>query len=104
MDVNGRYITATTRDTVTCTLHDFPSTTSMLAAVAKEQGNALKRLVYHSTATCSAQAAVYGKCIVGTYTDVTKDVCIDEFLTFKRCLENAVCPFFQFTLLPVIIN
>jgi len=62
----------------------------MLAAVAKEQGNALKRLVYHSTATCSRPAAVYGKCIVATYTDVTKNVCIDEFLSFKRCLESAM--------------
>jgi len=25
-----------------------------------------------------------------TYTDVTKDVCKDEFLSFKRCLEKAM--------------
>lgn len=87
-------------DTVTCT----NLLTSMFAAVAKEQGklggNPLKRLVYHSTATCSAQAAVYGKCIVATYTDVTKDVCKDEFLSFKRCLEKAVCSLFHSMLLP----
>ena len=67
----------------------------MLAAVVKEQGKPLKRLVYHSSMTCSAQATVYGRCIVATYTDVTKDVCIDEFLSFKRCLEKAVCSFFS---------
>ena len=67
----------------------------MLAAIARGEqgkiGNPLKRLGYHSTATCSAQAAIYGKCVVATYTDVTKDVCKDEFLSFKRCLEKAVC-------------
>jgi NADH dehydrogenase [ubiquinone] 1 alpha subcomplex assembly factor 8 len=63
----------------------------MLAAVAKERGNPLKRLAYHSTKTCSAQAAVYGQCIVATYKDVTKEACKDEFLLFKRCLEKAVC-------------
>ena len=67
----------------------------MLAAVAKERGNSLKRLAYHSTATCSAQAAAYGKCIVATYSDVTKNTCKDEFLLFKRCLSNAVCFLFQ---------
>ena len=87
-------------------MHDNFLVTAMFAAVAKEQGklgNPLKRLVYHSTATCSAQAAVYGKCIVATYTDVTKDVCKDEFLSFKHCLEKAVCPFYQSMLLPLII-
>ena len=102
-DVNGK---VTARHTVTRSHAHFPSS-SMLAAVAKEQGklgNPLKRLAYHSTATCSAQAAVYGKCIVATYTDVTKGVCRDEFLYFKRCLEKAVCSIFQSMLLPVIIN
>ncbi|KAF8806398.1 hypothetical protein BYT27DRAFT_7167633 [Phlegmacium glaucopus] len=76
----------------------------MLAAVAKERGNTLKRLACHSTVTCSAQAAAYGKCIVATYTDITKDACKDEFLLFKRCLYNAVCSLFQSMLLSVFID
>ncbi|KAF8195766.1 hypothetical protein K438DRAFT_1586676 [Mycena galopus ATCC 62051] len=50
----------------------------------------LGRLAFHSTATCSVQASVYGKCILATYTDVTKDVCKDEFAKFAKCLREAV--------------
>ncbi|KAF8217812.1 hypothetical protein K438DRAFT_12057 [Mycena galopus ATCC 62051] len=52
----------------------------------------LGRLAVHSTATCSVQASVYGKCILATYTDVTKDVCKDEFAKFAKCLREAVYP------------
>ncbi|KAJ7098380.1 hypothetical protein C8R44DRAFT_642746 [Mycena epipterygia] len=51
----------------------------------------LSRLALHSTATCSVQATAYGKCILGTYTDVTKDVCKEEFAKFAKCLREAVC-------------
>ncbi|KAF8345891.1 hypothetical protein F5887DRAFT_1133133 [Amanita rubescens] len=50
----------------------------------------LKRLAYHSTATCANEATTYGKCIVATYTDVKKDVCKDEFAKFAQCLRRAV--------------
>ncbi|KAJ7484545.1 hypothetical protein FB451DRAFT_1028002, partial [Mycena latifolia] len=50
----------------------------------------LGRLAFHSTATCSVQATSYGKCILATYTDVTKDVCKEEFAKFARCLREAV--------------
>jgi len=59
-------------------------------SMLKERRNPLKNLAYHSTTTCSAQAAAYGKCIVGTYKDITKEACKDEFLLFKRCLEKAM--------------
>ncbi|KAJ7033200.1 hypothetical protein C8F04DRAFT_1261291 [Mycena alexandri] len=49
----------------------------------------LSRLALHSTATCSVQASAYGKCILATYTDVTKDVCKDEFVKFAKCLREA---------------
>ncbi|KAJ7138490.1 hypothetical protein C8R43DRAFT_865814, partial [Mycena crocata] len=52
--------------------------------------NPLGRLAVHSTATCSVQATTYGKCILATYTDVTKDVCKEEFAKFARCLREAV--------------
>ncbi|KAJ7089357.1 hypothetical protein B0H15DRAFT_780046 [Mycena belliarum] len=51
----------------------------------------LGRLAVHSTATCSIQATAYGKCILATYTDVTKDVCKEEFTKFATCLRQAVC-------------
>ncbi|KAJ6491395.1 hypothetical protein C8R47DRAFT_976764 [Mycena vitilis] len=51
----------------------------------------LGRLALHSTATCSVQATSYGKCVLATYTDVTKDVCKDEFARFAKCLREAVC-------------
>ncbi len=50
----------------------------------------LRRLAFHSTATCSAQASVYGKCILATYTDVRKDACKAEFEKFGACLREAV--------------
>ncbi|KAJ6625575.1 hypothetical protein B0H10DRAFT_2001997 [Mycena sp. CBHHK59/15] len=50
----------------------------------------LSRLAVHSTVTCSAQATVYGKCILATYTDVTKDACKDEFAKFGKCLREAM--------------
>ena len=50
----------------------------------------LKRLAYHSTATCANEASAYGKCIVATYTDVKKGVCKDEFAKYARCLRRAV--------------
>ncbi|KAJ7751916.1 hypothetical protein DFH07DRAFT_1061773 [Mycena maculata] len=49
----------------------------------------LGRLALHSTATCSAQATAYGKCILATYTDVTKDVCKEDFAKFAKCLREA---------------
>ncbi|KAF9227419.1 hypothetical protein BS17DRAFT_695369 [Gyrodon lividus] len=50
----------------------------------------LKRLALYSTTTCSAQATVYGKCILATYTDVRKDSCKQEFEQFGQCLRQAV--------------
>ncbi|KAJ7322852.1 hypothetical protein DFH08DRAFT_351882 [Mycena albidolilacea] len=50
----------------------------------------LARLALHSTATCAVQASGYGKCILATYTDVTKDVCKDEFALFAKCLREAM--------------
>ncbi|KAJ6461977.1 hypothetical protein DFH09DRAFT_1228567 [Mycena vulgaris] len=50
----------------------------------------LGRFALHSTTTCSFQASVYGKCILATYTDVTKDVCKAEFAKFAVCLREAM--------------
>ncbi|KAJ7512580.1 hypothetical protein B0H11DRAFT_1951784 [Mycena galericulata] len=50
----------------------------------------LRRLAVHSTATCSIQASSYGKCVLATYTDVTKDVCKEEFVKFAKCLREAM--------------
>jgi hypothetical protein len=50
----------------------------------------LRRLAYHSTTTCAAQASIYGKCILASYTDLKKDACREEFAKFGRCLRNAV--------------
>ncbi|KIM64992.1 hypothetical protein SCLCIDRAFT_113992 [Scleroderma citrinum Foug A] len=50
----------------------------------------LKRLAFHSTTTCSTEAAAYGKCILATYMDVRKNSCQQEFESFGRCLRQAV--------------
>ncbi|KAI0403028.1 hypothetical protein F4802DRAFT_599539 [Xylaria palmicola] len=34
---------------------------------------------------CSAEAAVYGKCIVADYNSVHKDKCAQEFMRLKDC-------------------
>ncbi|KAJ7154696.1 hypothetical protein C8R46DRAFT_441949 [Mycena filopes] len=62
----------------------------MNATTATTATTPLRRLALHSTATCSVQASAYGKCILATYTDVTKDVCKDEFALFAKCLREAV--------------
>jgi hypothetical protein len=50
----------------------------------------LRRLAQHTTVTCAAQASVYGKCIVATYSDVRKDSCKEEFAKFGACVREAV--------------
>ncbi|KAJ7716263.1 hypothetical protein DFH07DRAFT_762515 [Mycena maculata] len=60
----------------------------------------LGRLALHSTATCSVQATDYGKCILATYTNVTKGVCKDEFTKFAKCVREAVSPTYFAFLLP----
>ncbi|KAJ7484529.1 hypothetical protein FB451DRAFT_996727, partial [Mycena latifolia] len=50
----------------------------------------LSRLALHSAITCSVQATTYGKCVLATYTDVSKDVCKEEFAKFALCLREAV--------------
>ncbi|KAH7320313.1 hypothetical protein B0I35DRAFT_478571 [Stachybotrys elegans] len=34
---------------------------------------------------CSAEAAVYGRCIVADYNSVHKDKCVKEFMRLKDC-------------------
>ncbi|PPQ67275.1 hypothetical protein CVT25_005859 [Psilocybe cyanescens] len=46
----------------------------MSANALKQQTQSVKRLAMHSTVACAAQATTYGKCIVASYTDVTKDI------------------------------
>jgi len=62
----------------------------MQAKNASETLTPLRRLAYHSTTTCSAQASVYGKCILASYTDIKKDACREEFAKFSKCLTEAV--------------
>ncbi|XP_062859789.1 NADH dehydrogenase [ubiquinone] 1 alpha subcomplex assembly factor 8 [Trichomycterus rosablanca] len=41
---------------------------------------------------CSAEAAVYGKCVVATTTgkqELRKDLCLKEFEALKSCFINA---------------
>ena len=65
----------------------------MTAQLTNQSMRPLKKLAFNSTTTCATQATVYAKCIVATYTDVTKDICKDEFQLFKTCLRNAVSAF-----------
>ncbi|KAI0335025.1 hypothetical protein GY45DRAFT_976048 [Cubamyces sp. BRFM 1775] len=50
----------------------------------------LRRLALHTTTTCSSAASAYGKCILATYTDVSKDACKEEFAKFGACLREAM--------------
>ncbi|KAI2625441.1 hypothetical protein GGS26DRAFT_564035 [Hypomontagnella submonticulosa] len=38
---------------------------------------------------CSAEASVYGKCIVADYNSIHKDKCVNEFLKLKNCFLKA---------------
>ncbi|KAF2227540.1 hypothetical protein BDZ85DRAFT_181641, partial [Elsinoe ampelina] len=38
-----------------------------------------------SVAKCSVEGAAYGKCVVAEYTNVRKDMCLQEFLRLKNC-------------------
>ncbi|KDQ57526.1 hypothetical protein JAAARDRAFT_35237 [Jaapia argillacea MUCL 33604] len=61
-----------------------------LKTVATQKTSPLRRFALHSTTTCAPQAEVYGKCILATYTDVSKDACKEEFAKFGACLREAV--------------
>ncbi|TFK54420.1 hypothetical protein OE88DRAFT_1192161 [Heliocybe sulcata] len=50
----------------------------------------LRRFAVSATTTCAAQAEVYGKCILATYTDVKKDACKEEFAKFGACLRETL--------------
>ena len=50
----------------------------------------LRRLAYHSTVTCAAEAAVYGDCIVAHYKDMKQGLCKEEFEKFGKCVRKAV--------------
>ncbi|KAK3683864.1 hypothetical protein B0T22DRAFT_469047 [Podospora appendiculata] len=41
--------------------------------------------VAQAVSKCSAQAAIYGKCIVVDYNSVHKDKCAKEFMKLKDC-------------------
>ncbi|KJA14131.1 hypothetical protein HYPSUDRAFT_49422 [Hypholoma sublateritium FD-334 SS-4] len=62
----------------------------MTVQLANQPMRPLKRLATNSTTTCAIQATIYAKCVVATYTDVTKDICKDEFQLFRMCLRNAL--------------
>ncbi|EME83028.1 uncharacterized protein MYCFIDRAFT_36377 [Pseudocercospora fijiensis CIRAD86] len=38
-----------------------------------------------ATAKCSAEGAVYGKCVAMNYQNVKKDLCAREFMALKDC-------------------
>ncbi|KAK4130298.1 hypothetical protein BT67DRAFT_391342, partial [Trichocladium antarcticum] len=39
----------------------------------------------HAVSKCSAEAAVYGKCIFVDYNSIHKDQCVKEFMKLKNC-------------------
>ncbi|ERT00133.1 hypothetical protein HMPREF1624_03502 [Sporothrix schenckii ATCC 58251] len=43
-----------------------------------------------ATSQCTAEAAVYGKCIVADYNAVHKDKCAAEFMKLKDCYLAAM--------------
>ncbi|TKX20254.1 putative mitochondrial respiratory chain complex I assembly protein [Elsinoe australis] len=38
-----------------------------------------------AVAKCSVESAAYGKCVVGEYQNVRKDMCVQEFMRLKNC-------------------
>ncbi|KXL42541.1 MAG: hypothetical protein FE78DRAFT_120642, partial [Acidomyces sp. 'richmondensis'] len=38
-----------------------------------------------ASAKCTADAAMYGKCIAANYQNVSKDMCVKEFMALKDC-------------------
>ncbi|KAF9057810.1 hypothetical protein BJ165DRAFT_1333846 [Panaeolus papilionaceus] len=50
----------------------------------------IQRLAVATTKTCAGEASAYGKCIVASYTDISKEACKREFEKFKACVTEAV--------------
>ncbi|KAF2766206.1 hypothetical protein EJ03DRAFT_330271 [Teratosphaeria nubilosa] len=42
-----------------------------------------------ATAKCTAEGAVYGKCIAANYQNASKDMCAKEFMLLKDCYIKA---------------
>ncbi|TKA34206.1 hypothetical protein B0A50_00186 [Salinomyces thailandicus] len=42
-----------------------------------------------ATARCTAEGAVYGKCVAANYQNVSKDMCAREFMALKDCYLKA---------------
>nr|OQO30702.1 hypothetical protein B0A51_01826 [Rachicladosporium sp. CCFEE 5018] len=42
-----------------------------------------------ATAKCTIEGAVYGKCIVANYQNVSKGMCAQEFMLLKDCYLKA---------------
>ena len=40
-------------------------------------------------ASCSAEAAIYGKCVARKHEDISPNTCLKEFQLFKECLSDA---------------
>lgn len=38
-----------------------------------------------ASAKCTTQGAVYGKCVAANYQNVSKDMCVKEFMALKDC-------------------
>jgi len=66
------------------------------AGAASHTTRPLKRFALHSTKTCATQATKYGKCVVASYTDVSKGMCKEEFSEFRQCLRQVVRLSFDF--------
>lgn len=41
-----------------------------------------------ATANCSELSMAYGKCIASKYQNMGKDACLQEFLSFKSCVQK----------------
>ena len=44
-----------------------------------------------AAAKCTTEGAVYGKCVSANYQNVSKDMCVKEFMMLKDCYVVSRC-------------
>lgn len=52
----------------------------------KNTSSALKRILVN----CASQGKAYGSCVAAKVPDIERDVCVNEFLALKSCMQNTL--------------
>lgn len=62
---------------------------SQLTSLKKKPTRQVTKLM--STAlSCSELSVVYGQCVVKNHQNIAQNVCVEEFMAFKRCVQKGL--------------